>query len=47
LARIYWQALRLRLRGMPYFAPPAGGVPRVAANAARPAADANAQSSAV
>ena len=26
LARIYWQALRLRLRGLPYFDPPPGGV---------------------
>ncbi|HVN99614.1 MAG TPA: DUF1365 domain-containing protein [Steroidobacteraceae bacterium] len=47
LARIYWQALRLRLRGTPYFAPPAGGVPRGAADAAPPAADAGAQSSAL
>ena len=43
LARIYWQALRLRWRGMPYFEPPAGGV----ANAARPAVDVHTQSSAV
>jgi len=43
LARIYWQALRLRLRGAPYFEPPGRGT----VNAVPPAVDVHTQSSAL